>query len=168
MVQEFKTIGNIKFDPKAIRDPSGKMFKEWWVIVELDKNEIIDYYNWFMKREFGIKLQRPAFGPHVSLIRGEEINKEKWDIGKEKWDGTQVNIKYWSPPRTNGKHWWLRLSNEDEILDIREDIGYVRQGAWILHLTIGMPIPNDLEQSKYIWKLYKKNLLNYPYYTNTI
>lgn len=166
MVQEFSTYGRIKFDPKAINDPSGKMFKPWWIVVILDDNDIVDYYNWFMYKEFGLKLQRPAFGPHVSLVRGEEIDKERWEAGKERWDGHEVKITYWSPARTNGRHWWLRLSDEEELLDIREDIGYSRYGAWILHLTLGMPVPKYIGQSYYIWELYKKDLLNYSYTNN--
>jgi len=166
MIKEYYTEGVLTFNPKAIRDPSGKMFKPWWVIVKVN-DDIVEFYSWFLEREFGIKLQRPAFGAHVSLIRGEKpTNEKKWEDAQKKWEGTQLKLKYWSPPRTNGKHWWLRLSDESELENIREEIGYSKKGMWILHLTIGMPNPKYLDQSYYIWSLYKQNLLNYDYTNN--
>lgn len=161
MTQLFKSKGKIKFDPKAIRDPSSKMFKPNWVIVTLEENDIVEYYSWFLEKEYGIRLQRPAFGPHISLIRGEPINEDLWKIGKGKWDGHEVEFQYISPPRTNGKHWWLRIFDETELERIRTDIGYDKKGMWVLHLTVGTPVPRHLERSYKVWNLFKKGLLNF-------
>ena len=156
-MKTIKSHGIITFDPESIKDPSGKMFKPWWMIIKVD-GDIVEYYSWWLEKRFGIKLQRPAWGAHISVIRNEE--SPVWDKFKEKLNNKEIIFEYIPEPRSNGKHWWLKVTS-DEILKIREDMGYLEDMKFAPHLTIGMPTPKTLDQSYYIWELYKKNLLNY-------
>lgn len=147
--------GKIIFDPKAIADPSGKMFKPWWVIVALDKDdEFGQYYSWFYEKQHGIKLQRPAFGAHISVIRGEETDLENWQKFKELYHKKPIKFTCDISPRTNGMHVWLRVKC-DELKDLREQMGYERDGRWGLHLTLGMPVQLHLERNYVIWRMYQ-------------
>lgn len=134
----------IKYDPvssgnKTASDP-------WWLIAFLEENnELRDYYSWFIYRRTGIKLMKPAWGPHISIIRGEEpIYKELW----RKYEGKEVAFKFDEFIKTNGNHWWLKVACED-FLDIREELGISRKHAIGLHLTIGAPSPTQQELSEY-------------------
>jgi len=148
--------GTIIFDPKAISDPSGKMFKPWWVIISLDPNDELGFfYTWLYERQHGIKLQRPAFGAHISVVRGEETNKDNWEKFKELYNNKPIKFIYELSPRTNGAHVWLRVRC-DEIKDLREKMGYPRDGQWGLHLTLGGPTPLYLERNYSVWRMYKK------------
>ena len=147
--------GTIIFDPKAICDPSGKMFKPWWVIVALGSDDDFGlYYSWFYEKQHGIKLQRPAFGAHISVIRGEETDKNNWEKFKELYHKKPIKFIYELSPRTNGAHVWLRVRC-DELKELREKMGYPKDGKWGLHLTLGMPTPIYLERNYVVWRMYK-------------
>lgn len=147
--------GKIIFDPKALSDPSGKMFKPWWVIVALDeKDEIGAYYSWFYEKAHGIKLQKPAFGAHISVIRGEETSADNWEKFKSLYHQKPIKFVYDISPRTNGMHVWLRVKC-DELKDLREQMGYPRDGQWRLHLTLGAPTPVYLESNYVVWRMYQ-------------
>lgn len=157
MKNKLKEIGYLKFDPKALTF-GDKLFKPWWCILILDKDNDIDtYYKWFIFKRYGIKLQRPAFGTHISLIRGEPINEKIWKYYKNKYQNKSFKFNYEVSPRTNGKHWWMKVDCE-EIENIREEMGYSRKGKFGLHLTLGMPTKYYLQQSYYIYDLIKKDL----------
>ncbi|HRW21788.1 MAG TPA: hypothetical protein P5509_07445, partial [Bacteroidales bacterium] len=86
-----KHKGILKFDPRALSNADA-LFKSWWCVI-LSNDDIGNYYSWFVERRYGLKLQRPAFGPHISLIRGEETTQENWDYFKNKYNNT--NIEYY-------------------------------------------------------------------------
>ena len=64
-------------------------------------------------------------------------------------------FEYDPSPKTNGKHWWLKIISE-ELKDMREEMGYPRNGLWGLHLTLGMPVLHQQEHSYYVWENIKK------------
>jgi hypothetical protein len=142
---DFKSPGKIIFDPLPITGNAEKMFKPWWAIVTVD-GDIDKYYRWFLQNHYGLVLQRPAWGPHISLIRGEEVNRELWEEFKAKYNNQPIEFHYEAGPRTNGGHWWLRVIC-DQLKDLRVDLGLPRDGKWGLHLTLGMPHPLHLEHS---------------------
>jgi hypothetical protein len=150
--------GKIVFDPIAINDPHLKMFKPWWIIVSLgEENQFAEYYAWFYEKQHGIKLQRPAFGAHISVVRGEETEKENWENFKKSYNNKDITFTYNVSPRTNGQHVWLRVISE-ELKNLREQMGYSRDGKWGLHLTLGMPTPLYLERNYFVWRMYQKNI----------
>lgn len=203
-----RSKGRIIFDPLPIMGDK-EMFKPFWAIV-IVSGDISDYYRYLFEKEYGlntwlsvsdsglkytnkhngIKLQRPAWGSHISFIRGEAftvnynsiikgtkryfkenkgklktndlyrylfsynyINQEdieKWFEIKNKWDKKIIEFKYELTPKTvKGKsaHWWLRVQAEN-LKDIRQEIGYKREGYWDLHLTLGSPTPKCEDYSK--------------------
>jgi hypothetical protein len=148
----FKSPGKIVFDPLPISGNKEKMFKDWWSIVTIE-GDVDNYYRWFLQKRYGLKLQRPAWGSHISFIRGEEVSKEIWDTFKSKLSGTEIEFEYESEPKSNGIHWWLTV-HCDRLKDIREEMGLPRSGKWGLHLTLGLPILLHKEHSNYIWSLY--------------
>ena len=87
----------IKYDPIPLTGKVETMFKQWWMIATIE-GELTEYYAWFVERNSGIILQRPAWGAHISVIRGEEpINKELW----KKRQDEEVTILYDPDVRTN-------------------------------------------------------------------
>lgn len=154
MLKLIKSYGTITFDPEPIKDPTGKMFKPWWMIIKVEC-DITQFYSWWLEKRYGIKLQRPAWGAHISVIRNEM--SEVWDVFKNKLDGGLLNFEYDPIPKSNGQHWWLKVFSDD-IYKIRNDMGYGEM-EFSPHLTIGTPTPKTLEQSYYIWRLHMKGLL---------
>ena len=157
--------GIIVFDPVPLTGSVDKMFKPGWMLLSV-RCDIDKYYRWFLRKRYGIELMMPAWGPHISVIRGEGINgegnnldKELWQSFKDKYNGQKVDFFHEVEPRTNGKHWWLRVECE-YLKNIRHEMGLDKEGKFNLHLTLGMPHPLHLDHSYYIWKLYRNKLLN--------
>lgn len=158
--QKLKSVAELMFDPVPLTGNVEKMFKEGWLLAVV-KNDISNYYNWFVKRRHGLILMHPAWGPHISVLRGEgtRLSKTDWNFFKKKYNRKRIEFEYEVSPKTNGRHWWLRVTCE-ELKDIREEMGYHRDSRWGLHLTLGMPIPLHKENSYRIWRMYENETLN--------
>jgi hypothetical protein len=168
-----KSYGYLKYDPRYEKN-QGKptRYDDWWLILKAGAG-ITKYYQWFLQREGvwpvssrdwldkaglppninvawpimqrGIKVQSSAWGPHVSVIRGEvPLHPELWKKHENKRVWFEYNPKYLN---TNGKHWWIRVVSP-ELESIREELGLTPQpvyfhrnsGEWRVnpfHLTIG-------------------------------
>jgi hypothetical protein len=146
-------------------------YKDWWLILKAD-TELIKYYQWWLNKEAtltidsrmwlnraglrkqdarwpiiqkGIKITSSAWGPHISVIRGEKpLHEEVWN----KYDGDKIWFEY-NPEflNTNGKHWWIRIISKD-LEAIRIELGLTPQLEYNdcitgvrkvnpFHLTIG-------------------------------
>lgn len=125
----FSAVGKIIYDPTA-----GKAANPWWVIVECPK-DILDYYHYWMKREKGIHLNKPLFGAHISVIRGEEPPKEKQQLWRNHHE-KEVTFYYSPNLDTEGEYWWLDVSCPD-LLSIREELGLQAEVEFGFHFTIG-------------------------------
>lgn len=177
----FKAKARIIFDPKPLSGSSEKMFKPFWVIAVVDGQngkDFGDYYRYLLEKRFGmhvqssytdqgetvirthmgLKLQLPAWGTHISIVRGEPVEKKVWESYKAQYNDKLVDFEYDISPRTSGVHWWLRIKCE-EFLNLRELMGLKRNPQWSLHLTLGSPTPLYEEKSKYILGLYKQGFI---------
>lgn len=141
----------LEYDPLPKKGKPDKMFKPWWMI-GVTSCDVAEYYSWFLRKRTGIVLMQPAWGAHISVVRGEV--PERQDLWK-KYHGATVTANIDPDIKTNGKHWWLRVECED-MKDIREELGLYRHGALRyesghigIHLTIGNPAPTYLEISEY-------------------
>ena len=217
-----KGEGRIIFDPMPIMG-GNDMFKTFWAIVIIP-GDIGNYYRWLLEKEYGLspwqsitdketkrddvhagfKLQKPAWGAHISFIRGEAFSTpyhqtlkgtkqffrefphlrkkkgfntdqlyqylfanqfitqndiETWFKFKEMFHKKMTNFEYELTPYTvkdRAAHWWLRVKGE-ELKDIRQKMGYKREGHWGLHLTLGQPTPKCEEYSKLLSNKKDKN-----------
>ncbi|WP_375347355.1 hypothetical protein ACEWPB_28850 (plasmid) [Priestia megaterium] len=71
---DFEAKGKIVYDPAV-----GKAFDAWWVIIQCPE-VILNYYHYWIVKETGLRLNKPLFGSHISMIRGEEPLKNKLTI----------------------------------------------------------------------------------------
>lgn len=128
----FKTQGKLIYDPTA-----GQAQNSWWMIVECPK-DIIEYYQYWITKETGNKLNRPLFGAHISVIRGEEppeVKKRLW----KKYHEEEISLEYEHKSNTNGEYWWLEVTCE-RLKEIRKEIGLAEEVEFGFHLTIGKVI----------------------------
>lgn len=158
MIQLLKHTGKLIFDPQPLNDPSNSMFKPFWVIVTLD-DDLREYYAWFLKKRYRITVQRPAWGAHISVVRGEETTIQNWEYWKNIYNNKELEFEHGLIIKTNGGHWWLNI-NCPELFKLRTDMRYPKDTKFSFHLTLGMSIPQHMERTAYIMRLYEKNLLN--------
>lgn len=129
-----KTSGKLVYSPKThLRD------SEKWLVLMCD-DELSSYYRCLFRREFPWlpKLQRPVWGAHVSIVRGEKIsNTDAWGFAANKI----INFEYEPGVSSNGEYYWLKVQC-DELAAIREIFGLSRQPRFGFHLTIGRTTSN--------------------------
>jgi hypothetical protein len=164
--------GKIEFEPedktkKHINQASWKKI----AMVMID-GEICEYYSWFIKRRYGLSLNKPLRGAHISFINdsmkdltqnGEKSLEEAinaWETIKKKWDGKTIKIVVNLDPRTDGRTWWFNIPHDErEILhSIRAEVG-LDKPFFGLHMSIGYANEKNVEQSTYIHDLIKKDFI---------
>ncbi len=127
-----KSSGILLSDPQS---ESGTKLGEWWLILtccpDLARYYRMIYNTW--NRTKDLKLMKPAWDAHVSVVRGEIPEyKDLW----RSWDGKEMEFSYDPELSGNGEYYWLDVECE-ELLDIREKLGLPRMPVFGLHLTIG-------------------------------
>lgn len=156
----FSSWGTIEYDPDR-GDMRNKT--KWWVVLNLDKG-ITDYYRWWANRHINplrysaedkqrwtwpqLKDKRedlylPAWGPHMSIVRGEEPRNNLMHLWK-KYHGQRVEFKYSNNVRFSGdtadvgdKHgvYWFVDAVCPIGKQIREEFGF--RSHWTFHITVG-------------------------------
>lgn len=121
-------VSTLVFDPVE----KHRVSEPWWLIAVTD-NEIAKYYASQVNKQFGIKLDPPSWGAHVSVLRGQEPSTPTKDWAAQ--NGEKVVFKYTHDIYTNGEHWWLNVYS-DRFAEIRSTYGFP-EGKRHYHLTIG-------------------------------
>jgi len=125
----YTSWGRLRYDPRM---PRQKVVEPNWLILDCDP-AIGFYYSWLLFKHHCVKLRRPAWKCHVSVIRSEGIScPDKW--GHD--DGRKIKFEYDPVIKTNGRHYWLSVHSE-ELLDVRAFYGLDRKTWPPLHLTLG-------------------------------
>lgn len=130
-----KTTGKLVYDP--IRFDFKKTHKQRTLILDLKRDDLDLYYQWFLKQKYGqwMSLQRPMYGVHCTVIKGDEfIPKDKLCLWK-KYQGQFLEIEY--DPSKIERHWefWSLSVKSKQLIEIRKELGLKED--FRLHITIG-------------------------------
>lgn len=125
----FRSFGYLRYDPRM---EGQKVLEPYWLILQCDE-ELCRYYRHWVQVGCYTKIWRPAWGAHISVIRGEKPrNPALWAKNSAK----KVSFEYKHEILSNSKHYWIRIDSP-ELLDIREQYGLAREPRLPLHLTLG-------------------------------
>lgn len=150
----FKVKGILNFTPEDVTRKHKNQSS--WKRVALIKTDcdIADYYAWFLKTRFNLKLNPPLRGTHVTFI-SDRLERSVFEQASQIFNGKEITFYYENMPRSNGQHWWLRVwSSEAE--DIRQALGLSRHPYFGMHLTLGIANEKNIDHSKYILECCKK------------
>ena len=160
MENTFKISGKIVFDPVDYTSKQ-KRQSEWkkvaMIMLEPDLKPgdkgITEYYAWFIKKRFGIHLQKPLRDGHVTIVNDrvpdDKDFTKKWEEAKRKWEGKKIEVVLHVDPflgvknrKGNYTDWWLVVPYEDreEIHSIRKELGLKDRSFFGLHMTIGTAV----------------------------
>lgn len=147
----FKTMGRIEYDP--IRTPTDdrnrakefrKGHKVRTCIVQLPYDGLDMYYRWLLERKYGtwMKLAPPMFGKHVTIVKGDELQKtlkshERIEDRYPAWKkhtGKKIEVIYSNELKNTGPFWYLPVEKKN-LLEIREELGL--SCSYEFHITIG-------------------------------
>ena len=160
--------GRILFNPtdktkKHIAQSSWKI-----IAMIMFTGDVSEYYAWFIKKRYLLDLNKPLRGAHISFINDkisnidaedDEARLKRWEWLSKKWNGKEIEVVLNVDARTNGKHWWLNIPEENRvgIHDIRNEIGLGRPNFG-LHMSLGYANEKSIEHSQYIHEVLKRGL----------
>lgn len=127
-VMNFKTKGTIRYNPERVGLKSGN---DNWVVIELEDSDLPEYYRTQFYKRYGILLEKPSWSPHISVVKGWDLNSEKeWG-----WrDGEEVEFEYSHALFWKKHHVWVNTKCQ-AMYDIQNYYGFDRIERG--HLTIG-------------------------------
>lgn len=129
MSGEIESTGIVRYDPVR----TGLKSNASCCVIDVDDG-ISDYYRHLVSSKYGIKLDKPSWGAHISVIQGRWA-KESPDFDKlwGLYEGLEVDFKYSIYPRfsgdvkyktstPNGSFWFLDVKC-DMFYKIRQELG---------------------------------------------
>jgi len=129
----FTSTGTLKYDPPHGQTWGKNSSSAWWVILECDPG-IVGFYRWLWEKRYWKKLVKPAWGSHISVVRGEEPpHRSLWD----RLEGKTFEFSYSPEIHDNGEYVWLD-AEVPELFKVREELGLPRHPEFSWHITLGM------------------------------
>lgn len=147
-----KMKGKLKFQPE---NKTKKHEKQDWkkVAMIMLKCDLDNYYSWFLSKRFNLEFVKNLRGAHVTII-SDKMDSNDFEQASKLFNGKEITFYYEIEPRTNDKHWWLRV-HCPEAEAIREALNLTKEPYHGFHLTIGYVNEKNLAHSKYVHKLCK-------------
>jgi hypothetical protein len=145
-----KLKGIVEFDPidRTKKHERQSVWKKT-AVVNISGN-ICSYYCWFIKKRYNLHLQTPFRNAHITFVsdRKSDING-KWEEVKEKWNGVEVEVILDVDVRSDGKSWWLNITNEykNELNIIRKDLN-LSSPFFPFHMTVGTAVDSRERNEK--------------------
>ena len=189
MKNEIIYTGKIIFDPidYTTKHKAQSSWKKIAMVVF--DGDMCDYYAWFIKKRYGIVLNSPIRGPHISFINDhindlnggfydktksgtEKERQHMWEQLKKKYHNTKIDIVVSTNIQTNGEHWWLRIEHEHrkDLHNIRSQIGLPlpnlgknKDGSLKplgIHMTIGYPVNGRVDDDEFEHGVMKAGRMN--------
>jgi hypothetical protein len=131
-MRRLSTHAKLAYDlpPRSSKKPYNKRS----LVATLPHDDLDLLYQWFIVREYGqaLRLNRPIFGTHVTIVRHEEDvpNMALWG----KYEGVEVDVDYDVVVRNHFGFWSLPVYNE-WFQQIRRELGLPPERDF--HITIG-------------------------------
>lgn len=118
-----KVTGVLRYDPS--RPGFRKSHKLHTLVLEMPRDQLDLYYQWFLEKKFGswYALQRPMFGLHVTVIRGDEFKKADRSIWGAHCADQEITVEF--NPTQLRKKWqfWSMPVRSKFLEDLRGDFG---------------------------------------------
>jgi len=112
-----------------------KVHRNWWITLD-PTDDIGEYYRHLYNyaNRARIKVQKPKWGSHITLLRAEEPlkNKDQWTL----IDNNILQFNYNPKIITGENHIWLNVTCK-EGTKLRESFGLTEKPQYPLHLTLG-------------------------------
>jgi len=143
-----KCTGYLEFEPENVTRKHEDQSSWKKVAMIRTDDDLQPYYYWFLKTRFNLTLNPPLRGTHVTIIN-DRIAEEDFNNIRSLFDKKKIDFYIDIEPRSNGKHWWLRVYCPDSE-SIRALGGLTPAPYFNLHLTLGHANEKWSAHSEYI------------------
>lgn len=149
-----KIKGILDFEPEDVTKKH--LNQSSWKRVAIIKTDcdLDRYYAWFIKKRFNLDLNKNLRGTHISFI-SDKMDKYIFNQVSSLFNRKEIDFYLETEPRSNGKHWWLRVYCPDAEI-IRSACGLTKEPYFPFHLTIGKANEKNLSHSEYILRQCKQ------------
>lgn len=129
-----KAKGKLVYEPERPGIKKESRNTPWWIIVEFKGGQMSDYYSWWMKKLYGVPLQKPVWGNHVTILDGRKEVDPKYRHVWKKYNGQIIDFEY---NVALEQHWkFISLPVRCEFFDvIRKELGFFNSHPY--HMTVG-------------------------------
>lgn len=125
-----KGKAKIIYDPYR---PGIKKIRQGTLVVAEVDSQIAEYYRWWVKKRFGLRLQNTAWIPHITLIDGKAFNLNKHSNWKL-FHNSVIDFEYSVEIEQHWKFWTLPVRGK-ALHDVRKSLGM--NPNYHFHITIG-------------------------------
>ena len=149
-----KVKGTLDFTPEDVTRKHKNQSS--WKRVAIIKTDcdLERYYAWFLEKRFNLILNKNLRGTHITFI-SDRMERTLFEEASKIFNGKEIDFFIEIEPRSNGKHWWLRV-HCPEAESIREAVGLTREPYFGLHLTLGHANEKNIFHSEYILEQCKR------------
>ena len=128
--------GRFQFSPERPGMKKVHRLSEQSIIINID-NGVVDYYSYWLWKYKNIKLSRPAWGAHITVVSDKDKVKDFDTFEKLKgdFDKSFVKIFHQVNIRKQWQFWILDVEPSEEFLFIRNALGIKEKFPF--HITIG-------------------------------
>lgn len=105
-----------------------------WITLWCNES-IIKYYNYWIQRALHVKLNKPLYGAHITVIAGKYEDMREHDCWK-KYDGEEIKYYYDHDVKCDNGYYWLHIECP-RLTEIRNEFGLSDLPKYYFHLTIG-------------------------------
>jgi hypothetical protein len=128
---------------------SGQMFYgNNWAYLSIE-DDLVAYYQWFLKRRYhgGLRLHVPKAGAHISTVLGAERDPIDPALKEQFWGlyGPPLVVEFTYNPETivfNGDYFWLDVQCPF-LSRVRRELGLSPTPHFNFHLTLGKLYPEE-------------------------
>jgi hypothetical protein len=133
----FKVTGKLVYEPS--RPNMRKQYKLKTLVLNLVYDDLANLYRFFVKQKYGIHLDPPMWGNHITVIRGDEKppRPELWKA----YEGEFMDIEI-SPHIYKTRNFWTLPVKSKRLHDIRKELGFKNYHE--MHLTIGREVASKV------------------------
>ena len=128
-----KATGRLIYEPNRPDLRKIRKANDWFLVVETNPN-IAAYYCWWIEKTWGLKLQRPAFKAHITVLDGRHPVAPDFRGQWKKRAGEVITFEYNVEFEQHWKFFALPVRCE-KLNDIRAELGF--ESINNLQLTIG-------------------------------
>lgn len=100
-------------------------------------NDVSRYYRWFIEKRYGLELDPPCFGSHISVLDGRKAIVKS--VANQQYlksiDNKPITIKFNPDSLYRVWHFICLKVEEEELNVIRKTLGFTTTDK--LHITVG-------------------------------